>query len=534
MGSLQQLVDQVSAVEDPHRRLELAQLLRAQVHRANRWGMRRRKAVAPETVGPPSRRRSLRTRENPAVGMSEKESVIKMRIALMCVGTSDPEPERHPGQDGPILSFFDYVRRLGVYAVYKPDRIYLLSTMNKPGAINPTQTRGVETARHLDERGWEVYHHPLDVLDPTDYSALLPEMKRVVHSILKEPGNEEAEVLVNVSPGTGQMEAVWFALINAGFLRATALQVKAPWDEPNEERRVRKVEFEPLFETQLIRIAHDLFKEYAFARAAEVLFQLALTTPDSQRAQRVELFSDLADAYAKMENFLYTEARASLQEIDKRFHHLWKDTNFKPLKELLDLQLEAMAKVAGGELSAAAQDLYASAKRRCQVGQYVECIWRCWSAYELVVTEKAREVIRSECRLLQNYPLPYRLHRYLEGARGTREGMSVIGLWGDLARVPKYLDRVAAEEVLMRRQAPQAQPRDFIERNEQGIEELAQLRHRTLHALHEASPPGKGECDWAVDLIHQLLRQTFGIQPAEYPLVPQKFDVVAEMIARVP
>lgn len=176
----------------------------------------------------------------------------RKRVLLSCVGTQDPYTRRDNEEiEGPVLSFCKYLKELKRYRdAYLPiEAIYLLSTADKPGSVRPTQRNAEETQKILEKRGWRVYHRPLDVLDPTDYRELMPAMTQVVQRVVQECGMD-CEFLVNVSPGTGQMEAVWISLYNAGLLpHATLLQVKAPWDEPDIEKRIREVDITPLTQT---------------------------------------------------------------------------------------------------------------------------------------------------------------------------------------------------------------------------------------------------------------------------------------------
>lgn len=171
------------------------------------------------------------------------------RVLLICVGTRDPYTQRDDEKrEGPILSFHQYLKDVPKYnKKYMPiQAVYLLSTMEKLGSVNPTQKNAEDTKKILEKRGWRVYHRPLDVLDPTDYHELVPAMMEVLLSILQEQGSQ-CEYLINVSPGTGQMEAVWISLYIAGLLpKAVLLQVKAPWDEPDIKKRVREVAVVPL------------------------------------------------------------------------------------------------------------------------------------------------------------------------------------------------------------------------------------------------------------------------------------------------
>lgn len=171
------------------------------------------------------------------------------RVLLVCVGIQDPFTQRDGERvEGPVLSFCRYLQEVEAYRrIYFPiQAIYLLSTADKPGSVSPTQENAVQTKAMLEEREWRAYHRPLDVLDPTDYRELTPAMTQVLQSIVQEWGSE-CEYLINVTPGTPQMQAVWISLYNAGLLpHATLLQVKRPQAEPDIEKRVRKVDITPL------------------------------------------------------------------------------------------------------------------------------------------------------------------------------------------------------------------------------------------------------------------------------------------------
>jgi hypothetical protein len=456
---------------------------------------------------------------------------LRRRVLLMCVGTNDPEPKDRPGQLGPVLSFMDYLERIPEYQVYKPDRIYLISTAKKPGAFTPTEDRGIEVQQRLKRMGYEeVYHRPLDVLDPTNYGELLPKMKELVQSILGEEENKGAEILINVSPGTGQMEAVWIALINSGALKAKALQVKAPWIEPDEKKRVREVDFTPLFESDFIKIAHDLFAQYAFGRAAEVLEELAIRTPDWVRAEKAELFADLARAYMRMENFEYPEAKEALISLLERHKNVLRATDFQSLKNLIEDQKQIVEKLLQGNLLIGALDLYASAERCLQLQRYVECIWRLWATYELVVTERARQAIRSRLSLDPSFPLPFRLYDFANKNRGDPSVRTIIGFFGGLDRVPKYLGRDVAESILVKSRKEEPSLSQFIQENEDEVEWLAQLRHR---AVHETNPPTQEDCNKGKDLIRKLLKQAFNLERIDYPFLPRPLEKIAEMISQI-
>jgi DNA-binding NtrC family response regulator len=134
-----------------------------------------------------------------------------MKILITFTGFNDPYSKslvEGDEQPGPILSLL---------AARKFDRVILLSTPS-----TATLTEG--TAKAV--RGIDVSVRSLSLPDPTDYLAILRELRRECGAIRSE--NLDAEVFVSTASGTPQMHACWFLLTASGEVPATLLHVRPP------------------------------------------------------------------------------------------------------------------------------------------------------------------------------------------------------------------------------------------------------------------------------------------------------------------
>ena len=134
-----------------------------------------------------------------------------MKVLLTFTGWNDPYSRplvAGAEQRGPILSLL---------AARKFDRVVLFATHSM--AVS-TQ----ETADAIS--GVEVLVRPLHLPDPTDYLAILRELRRECAAIrVEDPG---AEFFVSTASGTPQMHACWFLLTASGEVPATLLLVREP------------------------------------------------------------------------------------------------------------------------------------------------------------------------------------------------------------------------------------------------------------------------------------------------------------------
>lgn len=319
-----------------------------------------------------------------------------MHLLLMCVGLNDPYNAR--GESGPCLDFCRLIRKPGEAA-----RVYLLSTADAPGVSSSTQGRGEQLCTMLSAEGWYCYHRPMPVRDPTDYSELFPVMLDAVREVLGEPENADAEVIVNVSPGTGQMEAVWITLVASGYLRAALWQVKAPADELEELRRLRPVDFGPLVEPMTIDKAWAFLAGGYFGQAAAVLQEAQGRTLEPAQRARLQFLRRLCDAYHHWDQTAYTDCLQILEGLQTDLPPVPRVEALEGLKELLRGYVEELGEIVRSRLGANLTDLFQMARRRRAQRTYREAIWGFWLVYEVLVVEKALAAFQ------MRYGLPKRL-----------------------------------------------------------------------------------------------------------------------------
>lgn len=134
-----------------------------------------------------------------------------MKILLTFTGSNDPyakSPVAGNERVGPILSLL---------AARKFDRVVLFATPSMASA-----TEG--TAAAISDA--EVVVRPVHLPDPTDYLAILRELRRECSAIRAEV--PDAELFVSTASGTPQMHACWFLLTASGEIPATLLLVREP------------------------------------------------------------------------------------------------------------------------------------------------------------------------------------------------------------------------------------------------------------------------------------------------------------------
>lgn len=426
------------------------------------------------------------------------------KILIVCVGTQDPLNQE--GKDGPILSFIGYVSRIEPLKKHNPNRIYLLCTADRPGAVQATQRNAERTLGELMTRGYsDTYLKTLEVSDPTDYTQLLPEMRWVVERIKKESETDssggQVQYIVNVSPGTGQMEAVWLAFVNEGILKATLLQVKAPWTEADETKRVREIDFVPLFESTLIRVAQDLFGQYVFPGSSDAFVELGAGTRNEDRAEAAEYLSRLATAYNLWERFEYQKTLENLNLLLDQV--AFRKNKFSTLREVVQKQRDVLNQITRHDLATQLLDIYHSARRRERIGDYVEAIWRFYTVYETLITQLAEDTLRKECALPETFTMPYDFRRFGRDNPGRAEVQKIHAKLGSPDYWPSFFDRGGAEDILnkLNREAWQ-----IIGPARTETRWLADARH---NAVHRTQPVTAEDCERAAQVVRTLIMQVF-------------------------
>jgi len=135
-----------------------------------------------------------------------------MKILLSFTGFHDPYSIGLLGEEelGPILSL---VQSVGF------DQIVLFGTPN-----TARNTADTASALHVRQSGIVVEVRELPLSDPTDYVAILRELRKSARHVVE--GQPNAEFSVAVASGTPQMHACWLLLVASGEVPARILHVR--------------------------------------------------------------------------------------------------------------------------------------------------------------------------------------------------------------------------------------------------------------------------------------------------------------------
>jgi transcriptional regulator with AAA-type ATPase domain len=136
-----------------------------------------------------------------------------MNVLLSFVGYRDPfvtDDEGEVVRPGPILDLLchrDF------------DQLVLFGTEG-----TTEQLRSLKS--HLEPSTLDLEDFPLDVEDPTDYTAILLGLRNHLQEVQEE--KEDANLYVSVASGTPQMHASWLMLVAGGELPARILHTRPP------------------------------------------------------------------------------------------------------------------------------------------------------------------------------------------------------------------------------------------------------------------------------------------------------------------
>ena len=137
------------------------------------------------------------------------------RTLITFAGYGDPESQRQGDalpQPGPVLH---------LTSLRKFERIVLLGTPET--VAHTTGTQAALTTRHPS---CEVLVIPLDLPDPTSYSAILTNLRKFLRPLIDERPDDE--YFVATASGTPQMHACWLLLCASQELPARILQTRPP------------------------------------------------------------------------------------------------------------------------------------------------------------------------------------------------------------------------------------------------------------------------------------------------------------------
>lgn len=435
-----------------------------------------------------------------------------MPIYIMCVGRKDPywrkEKERivyfdeieHQGDlsEGPILTFFSKLQPT------EGDRVYLLSTAKGEKVVGATMNGGSETAKVLESYGLgkeNIRHWPLSGVDPTNLGELVPAMKEKVLDIIDENGRD-AEYIINTSPGTPQMQAVWYMLVNSGVIRADLYKVN------EKTSSIERIDIIPLFEEELKNIAIQFAKNFSFGEASVVLHELSMKTANPERKAYCEIFRDIFEVYSDWMVFKYEEA---LEKIRKILNNPILN-NISNSFKILIRQREKLEELAQARdlLVLRAIDFYSNAGLKLR-NDYVNAIWLYKECCEKIIVEYTKEVLERMTKQkidIKNLNVEGNIPRYLRELFNKHRELNGSSACQFLERVEKN-QKVAFDSSLRRK-----------------FEELSKKRNRVLHEGEKAT---YSHAERARTTAEKIMEK-FGVldDACSYPFSSHHFSEVCE------
>ncbi len=150
-----------------------------------------------------------------------------MDVLLTWVGSRDPtwfNPRTKRDEPGPILSLLSARRFAAIY--------FLVNLFGSPNDYATRATALLRECRKLYP-AMRVTQKVVDVVNVTDYTEVFHATRQTCEEIVNDEGNQERSYYVYLSPGTPQMQTVWFLLVQskilpAKMLTATPLDLATP------------------------------------------------------------------------------------------------------------------------------------------------------------------------------------------------------------------------------------------------------------------------------------------------------------------
>lgn len=143
-------------------------------------------------------------------------------LLITAVGGEDPLSARHGNVDGPILT---------LCRQFQPRRALLLHTTGSFAG----SAEAVRLA--LAELGCDAKKRLLSIDNPTDFSGLFVDFRRLVQEFLDSAGDlDQVPILVNVTSGTPQMQMALHLLVERGILPDFRFQTIEPNRAENGKR----------------------------------------------------------------------------------------------------------------------------------------------------------------------------------------------------------------------------------------------------------------------------------------------------------
>ncbi|MGB9803130.1 hypothetical protein [Desulfofundulus sp.] len=307
--------------------------------------------------------------------------MLKMMFSF--VGEQDPFSEK-TGEEGSVVTLCRHLN---------PNVVYLFPTAAGYGVKSETQTNADFTREWiLKEVGVDigVFIKPLALNDPTDYSSILPRVRKEVGEVLTALAGQEVEIHLNCSSGTPQLKSTWIILANAGLFRNCHLwQVSNPLYA--DGKRVKEIEVTFLEEENIISRLNRYCREFLFQRMAEEAWRLQQISIYSYRRDKAALVQRIFLAYQSWDLIRYNDA---YQRLNSVLSEIINTRDLRDLAALLERQVRVLKLLKANterETYENLIDLYFSARRRFIRGDYTDTLARFWRIYEGTLYKQLRE-----------------------------------------------------------------------------------------------------------------------------------------------
>ena len=329
------------------------------------------------------------------------------RILLSFIGDRDPvdfnfldNTNAFIWEPGPILETLEIIETNQDWSESKPDSIFLYY-FDDGKSYKRVQERADSLKEILSPR-YNIHTKQLylENNDVSDYTALMKSVSVEVFNLNKNYSN--AEFLILVSPGTPQMQACWIALGNEAALKnAIYIQKRegrkkyaTKTDYPprelhevvsREPGEIKYINFSPIFENEVIEVINELLSRFDFLGASSMTSKFG-SSYKSYRKENEDFLSRFYNSLHLWAVLDYEKAYVQMKDV-KIPPHI-NEGAISVMKKYLPDILQTLGSLADNDSQTKVIDMYWSASRSLENSSYTECIWRCNTAYEIMLSRE--------------------------------------------------------------------------------------------------------------------------------------------------
>ena len=451
------------------------------------------------------------------------------KMMFSFVGEQDPYSEKTE-EEGSVVTLCRKIR---------PDIVYLFPTAGGHGVRSETQSNADLTRDWIVQSvdpNVEVFIRPMVLNDPTDFTSVIPAVRRAVDEVLSAVGMDEFEIHINCSSGTPQLKNTWLILANGGvFSNCHLWQVANPRYAPAE--RVREIEITFLEEENILTRLKQYTREFQFKQMAEESLRLKQISAYSYRREKAALLHRLFLAYHCWDLIQYPEAHQRLNGV---LNEIRRTRDLQELTDLLERQLAVLAKLKENRKEEGPEnlvDLYYNACRRLRRNDYTDTLARFWRLYEGLLYWRIREVFGLEPTELSRSSNPERFRQLIEFAAANPSRLNpniqklnlrqAETLLAEVLKDRDYLQAVQLTVAAQRSGAPEMMKLRRL------LDELRERRNQSIVA-HGMEPVNEKDAANCIAAMETLLRYYFGENGlmADYPFQEGEVERVVSVLSR--